>query len=277
MTDLAGDQERSSGTIQSVMRALDVLEVVAQGGPSSSMTYIAEETGLPGPTVFRLLNTLAVRGYVIKTAQREYSVGPAFLAYNSLSGGGLGRAVDDVLGGLVERVGESAVMAMRDRYSAIFVGHRALGSGGLFAQVGNGVPLHATAVGKSLLSTMPTKSLTRYLKTSNLSRYTERTITEPRLLQAEIERVRDAGYALEDEEHEVGVRSVAVPIPGMVDFAVAVYGSPLRLTDDAIESAVVPLLREMASVVGTDLQEQFPRSPKLFAAPVEAQFLGYGL
>lgn len=278
MIDSTEDNERSSGTIQSVMRALDVLEVVAQGGASSSMTHIAEETGLPGPTVFRLLNTLAVRGYVIKTAQREYSVGPAFLAYGSLSGSSLGRAADGVLANLVEHVGEPAIMAMRDRYSAIYVAHRVAAVGGnLFAQVGSGVPLHATAVGKCLLASMPIKSFTRYLKTATLVRFTDRTVTDPKVLQAHITKVREAGYAISDGEHEVGIRSVAAPVLGMPDFAIGVYGPAIRLTDEVIESIILPCLRDTVSAVGVDLQEQLPRGPQLFAAPIEAQVLGFGL
>ena len=72
--------------IQSVDRALDVLEELAKGGTSSSLALLAERTGLPGPTVHRILRTLASRGYVIKTARGEYSIGGAFFALTTTAG-----------------------------------------------------------------------------------------------------------------------------------------------------------------------------------------------
>lgn len=278
MVEKKGETSRSAGTIQSVMRAFDVLEVVAQGGPSCSMTYIVDETGLPGPTVFRLLNTLAVRGYVIKTAQREYSVGPAFFAYNSLAGGTVGRAADNVLTNIVEKVGESASMAMRDRYEAIYVAHRTTGAMPTpFGQVGNGVPLHATAVGKCLLAAMPEKNFLRYLKTSKRIQFTSNTITDTNQLQREIDLVRGRGYAIDNEEYEVATRSVAVAVKGMNDFAIGIYGPLNRISDDFVDSVVLPALTETAESVGADLHAQFPKSRWTLQVPPEAQVLGIGI
>lgn len=277
MVESPDGDDRTSGTVQSVMRALDVLEAVAQGGPSSSLTSICGQTGLPGPTAFRLLNTLAIRGYVIKTARREYSIGPSFIAYNSIAGESLGSLSDALLADLVERTAEAASLVMRDRYSGIVMAHRAPSSGGLFAGVGNGLPLHATAAGKCLLASLEARKLTHYLKSAKLTRFTEHTITSASVLRSEIEQARRAGFALEREEYERGVCGAAIGVPGVRGFALCVSGPPLRFTDEFCHAVALPALRDTARILGSELETHFPRPGWRPHAPVEAQAKGIGL
>lgn len=237
---------RDSKTIQSVLRAIDVLEVVARSGSSCSISDISAETGIPGPTVFRLLNTMAGRGWVIKTTKREYSVGAAFFALTSSAGSSIGSAMDDVLATLVSRTGESASVAMLDHFNAFYVAHRTSSRAmRLFTRVGNRVPLYATGVGKCLMAAMSDADLDLYLeRNEQLTPLTEKTITDRGELRKEVARIRDRGYAIDDEEQEIGVRCAATWVRRIDNFAVSVSGPPSRMTEQFIGSTVGPALTD---------------------------------
>lgn len=250
MTNPAEEGGRDPKTIQSVLRAIEVLEVVAQSGSSCSISQISAETGIPGPTVFRLLSTMLSRGWVIKTKKREYSIGAAFFGLTAVAGASIGSTMDEVLDTLVRRTGESASVAMLDHNSAFYVAHRTSNHAmRLFTQVGNRVPLYATAVGKSLMAAMPDRDLNAYLKEAILVNLTDHTITDFEALKAEIAVTRERGYAIDDEEQEIGVRCAATWIRGVNNFAVSVSGPPSRMNKKFIEEIARPAMVEAAQAL----------------------------
>jgi IclR family acetate operon transcriptional repressor len=122
----------------------------------------------------------------------------------------------------------------------------------IFTEVGNRVALHCTGVGKALLAAVPPDQATRLIAAAPLAARTAATITDPAALQAEIALIRARGYALDEGEMEVGVRCVAVGLPGAAPMAVSVSGPSARMTDDLI-ATVVSALRTAA----TQLRDQF--------------------
>lgn len=240
--------------IQSVDRALDVLEELAKGGTSSSLALLAERTGLPGPTVHRILRTLASRGYVIKTARGEYSIGGAFFALTTTAGRSVGSALQEILDRLSQATGESVAVAMLDADEALYIAHRtSTQSMRQFTQVGNRVCLHATGVGKVLLASMDSEHRAYLLHHMKLPVFTPHTLTSRGELQAEIERIISRGYAIDNEEQELGVRCMAMGIPGNNLFAASVSGPPSRMSTKHMTHVILPALRSAVEEIAAAL------------------------
>lgn len=233
----------SSG-VQSVHRALDVLEALAAAGGTASLTDLAAACGLPLPTLHRLASTLADRGYLRQAPNRRYSLGSRLVPLGTDAHALLGERALPVLRGLAELTGESANLAVltqgRAEYVAQAPGRHTMRT---FTEVGNRVALHCTGVGKALLAAIAPAHAARLLGTAPLEARTTATLTDPAAVRAELALIRERGYALDEGEMEVGVRCVAVGMPGAAPMAVSVSGPAARMTDDRI-TPVVAALRE---------------------------------
>jgi IclR family acetate operon transcriptional repressor len=228
--------------VQSVHRALDVLEALAAAGGTATLSDLAAACGLPVPTLHRLASTLADRGYLRQAPDRRYSLGSRLVPLGTDAHALLGMRALPVLGELAEQTGESANLAVltqgRAEYVAQAPGRHTMRT---FTEVGNRVALHCTGVGKALLAAIPPAHASRLIGTGLLEARTATTITDPAALRAEIAQIRDRGYALDEGEMEVGVRCVAVGMPGTAPMAVSVSGPSARMTDDLVTIVVTAL------------------------------------
>ena len=233
-----------NGGVQSVHRALDVLEALAAAGGTASLTDLAAACGLPVPTLHRLANTLAGRGYLRQGPDRRYSLGSRLVPLGTDAHALLGERALPVLRSLAELTGESANLAVltqgRAEYVAQAPGRHTMRT---FTEVGNRVALHCTGVGKALLAAIAPAHAARLLGAGPLEARTAATLTDPVAVRAELELIRERGYALDEGEMEIGVRCVAVGMPGTAPMAVSVSGPAARMTDDRI-TPVVAALRE---------------------------------
>jgi IclR family acetate operon transcriptional repressor len=117
---------------------------------------------------------------------------------------------------------------------------------------------HCTGVGKAVLAQLPDKQVRALLARTGLPARTVHTITDVESLLAEVGRIRDRGYAVDDGEQEIGVRCVAVPVPGTPSpTSISVSGPVARMTEEAIEQ-VVPALREAAGRISAELADHRP-------------------
>ena len=237
----------AEGGVQSVHRALDVLEALAAAGGTASLGELAAACGLPTPTAHRLAATLAGRGYLRQAPDRRYSLGSRLVPLGADAHALLGERALPVLRGVAELTGESANLAVlaqgRAEYVAQAPGRHTMR---IFTEVGNRVALHCTGVGKALLAVIPPAQASQLIAAAPLAARTAATITDPAALQAEIALTRARGYALDEGEMEVGVRCVAVGLPGAIPVAVSVSGPAARMTDDLI-ATVVSALRAAAA------------------------------
>lgn len=248
------------GGVQSLHRALDLLEIVAQGGGHMAIGEIAAVSSIPLPTIHRLLKTLVERGYMRQLPNRRYALGfrllPLVRSANALLGADTGPALARLVAALGETANLAALADDQAEYVAQVPSPHAMR---MFTEVGRRVELHCTGVGKALLSRLNPREVGAVARRNGLPRHTPNTISTEPALQAEIERIRALGYAVDNEEQEMGVRCVAMPLPG--DFpapmAVSVSGPIGRVSDSFIERAV-PLLRSVA----TELSEQFAASAR---------------
>jgi IclR family acetate operon transcriptional repressor len=251
---------RGSGGVQSLERAFDLLEAMADAGGVIGLSRLAQQSGLALPTIHRLVRTLVDLGYVRQEPSRQYALGPRLIRLGESASRLLGTSSRPYLSRLVDALGESANLAMLDGDRVVYVAHvQSTHSMRMFTEVGRRVYPHCTAVGKALLAHLPPGDVHALLGRTGMPAQTEHTITEPIRLAAEIDRVRTQGYALDDGEQEIGVRCVAVPVLGTLNrLAVSISGPAPRMTPELVERAV-PLLREAAADLADELN--LHRSP----------------
>ena len=238
--------ETVSGGVQSVDRALTILEVQARIG-EAGVTEIAAELGVHKSTAFRLVATLEGHRLVEQTVDRgKYRLGVGLLRLAGATTARLDLVQEarPVCRQLAADTGETVNIAVLSESSALYLDQVA-GSSALQPHnwVGQHIPLHATSNGKVLLSGLDDAALDEVL--GALSRYTSLTITRKSLLREELALVREQGYAVAVDELEVGLTAAAAPIRnahGDVVASMSVSGPTFRLSTEQVERVLPQLL-----------------------------------
>lgn len=240
---------RSTG-VQSVERALDVLEVLAASGREMGISELGQATSLPYATIHRLTATLVQRGYVRQDPRsRKYVLGARLVELGTAAGRMLGSSARPYLERIVERTGETANLALLEDGYVVYVAQASSRRMvRMFTEVGNRVLPHSTAVGKLLLAHQPRPAAERIVARNGLPASTAHTITDEAAFFAELDRCRERGYALDLEEQEEGVTCVAVPLlpaNGLVA-AMSVSGPTGRMGPERRDE-IMGHLREIAA------------------------------
>ena len=245
---------RRTGGVQSLGRAFEILERMADLGGTVGLSQLATEVGLPLPTIHRLVRTLVDLGYVRQERSRQYTLGPKLIRLGESSSRMLRTWAQPYLAGLVRDLGESANLAMLDSDQIVYIGQvPSSHSMRMFTEVGRRVSPHCTAVGKSLLAVESDAAVRELLGRTGLVAHTVHTITDPDAFVDELARVRQQGYAVDDGEQEIGVRCVAVAVPhAPTPIGMSVSGPMERMTAEFVATAA-PLLREAAARLSVDL------------------------
>ncbi|MEU8139438.1 IclR family transcriptional regulator, partial [Streptodolium elevatio] len=148
--------ERAPGGVQSLERAFDLLEVLADAGGVLGLSDLAARSGLPMPTIHRLVRTLVRLGYLRQDASRRYTLGPRLIRLGETAGRLLGSWARPYLAELMESTGETANLAVLESGEVVYVGQvPSRHSMRMFTEVGRRVQPHCTAVGKALLAQLP--------------------------------------------------------------------------------------------------------------------------
>ena len=209
-------ENENSGQIPTNLRLLMLLEEVAQAGVPVTPSVVNEAMGLPKPTIHRLFATAEAEGFLQRDIDgRSYSPGRRMrlLSINTLSSERVRTVRLAILKTLAVNVGETCNLAIPER-DGMFYLDRVETHWPLRIQlpVGTKVPFHCTASGKMYLSTLRQDYLDRFLKNYALEPQTERTITDVKVLRAELDATRERQYATDDEEFMPGMTAIAVPI-----------------------------------------------------------------
>jgi IclR family acetate operon transcriptional repressor len=240
--------------VQSLTRAFDLLEHLADAGGSATLSRLAAESGLPLPTIHRLMRSLVATGYVRQDPSRRYALGPRLIRLGESASQMLGSWAMPYLAGLVEQIGETANGAILEGDAVVYVAQvPSQHSMRMFTEVGRRVLPHSTGVGKALLSTLPDEQVLEIVERTGMPAQTSRTITDPDDLLRALEQARRLGYTTDDGEQEEGVRCVAVPgvgAPGRA--AISVSGPDSRVTLDRVDE-IAPVLMKAAQALVTDL------------------------
>jgi len=253
-----------SDQVQSLVRALAIVNRLAAANEGVTLTEVAQQVGLSPSTAHRLLTTLEQERYVHFDAERRlWSVGvQAFVAGSAfLKTRSLVAAARPHMRALMEECEETVNLAVEDQAEAVYLSQiecrqmmRA------FARPGGRVPLHCSSVGKALLSAMPDSELAKILHRHGLSRVTIKTINTTGALRSDLECSRERGYAVDDEEHAVGLRCIAaVVFNEMADpvAAVSLSGPMARIPDQRIP-LLGDLVRRKADAITAQLGGALP-------------------
>jgi IclR family transcriptional regulator, acetate operon repressor len=241
---------------QSVERALVVLRCFEHADRSLGVSEIAAATGLTVSTAHRLTRALCAGGLLMQDPRSErYQLGPTAVVLGKRAEEQLGYArALPALESLAESTGESVNLGVRSGPDVLVVLAVPSPQPLRFDQLpGSRVPIHTSAMGKCLLAFAPATPgdhMDALSGLPRLARFTDRTITRRDRLAAELQRTRERGWALNDEERNAGVRAVAAPVldaAGSAVAAVAVQGPAMRLPDDRL----APLARAVATTSGT--------------------------
>ena len=250
-----------SAPVQSLDRAFDLLEILCRSRGGMTIGALSAETGLHKSTVHRLLAGMCARGYVLHDPETSlYRAGMRLCELSSYIVDNLD--VVDIARGPMEKLsritGETVHLVMQEEKNIVYIHKVERGSGTIrmFSRIGMRRPLYCTGVGKAILATWPDAEVRVLWESSGVHRWTEHTIVEERAFFEELEQVRRCGYALDNEENELGVRCIAVGLPdyrGRAIYALSVSAPISRMPDGRIAELKGPLLAardEIAAALG---------------------------
>jgi len=200
--------------IRSLERGLAVINSFSREHPAQTLSQVAAETGLTRATSRRILLTLAKLGYVDQNG-RTFSLTPKVLdlGYSFLSSLRVIEVAQPPMERLVDDVHESSSMTVLDGADIVYVARvptsRIMT---ISLALGSRLPAYPTSMGRVLLAGLSDAELDAYIETTQFEKLTPYTVTDPNLFRTIIQQVRAQGFALVDQELEVGVRSIAAPI-----------------------------------------------------------------
>lgn len=231
--------------IQVIDRAFDILEILAFEKDGLGVTEIGNRLGLHKSTVHRILGTMVKRGYIEKTRDRGlYKVGLKLVEISSiyLNSVELKTEARPYLSALMSKLGQPVHLATLDDCDVVYIDKiEQVNSIRLYSQIGRRVPAYCSALGKCLLSGLSDEEVEIRLSKMNYVGYTNCTVTSKEELFRQIIETRRNGWAIDDEEHELGVRCVAAPIfdyRGKVVAAVSISASTNVFSRDRVEEFV---------------------------------------
>jgi IclR family transcriptional regulator, pca regulon regulatory protein len=245
--------------VGALARGLGVIRAMGSDRESQTLSEIARSTGLPRATVRRSLLTLQALGYVasdgrqFRLTPRILSLGYAYLASDPLS-----RILQPVLERVSEATRESCSASTLDGGEIVYVARaatRRIMAVGL--AVGSRLPAFCTSMGRVLLAAEAPERARRILASEPRRRLTPRTVTDLEALAERLAEVRQRDFAVVDEELEIGLRAIAVPVRnarGRVVAAMNVSAQAGRLSAGSLVGDVLPVLRAAALDVGPSLR-----------------------
>lgn len=249
--------ENTGGRIPTNLRALRIIEVLADSGRPLTPTEINEILGLPKPTIHRLCQTLISEGYLARDVDANL-VRPARrmrgIASGLLNNSHLHIARHNVLQALSEEIGETCNIAIPEAAGMVYM-DRVETQWPMRIQlpVGTHVPFHCTASGKLFLSTFTGTALDILLTALNLEKLAQNTITSVDAMKQELETIRTRGFSQDNEEFMDSLVAIAVPVRDANNrlFAALAFHAPVQRMDLAAAQNHLPRLRQAADQLST--------------------------
>jgi IclR family pca regulon transcriptional regulator len=235
----------------SLARGLAVLRAFADTRKPQTIAQISQQTGIPRAAVRRCLHTLRQLGYV-DAELNNFTLRPKVLTlgYSYLSSTPLTTAAQPCLDAVSKALGESSSLAVLEEEQVLYVARAATSHVmSVSLAAGSRLPAYCSSLGRVLLAHLPQDELDAYLAHTTLTPKTEHTVTDPARLREILAQVRRDGYAVNDQELELGLRSIAVPVrgaSGRVLAALNVGAHAARVTPARMVEEFLPVLRQGA-------------------------------
>ncbi|BEV17305.1 helix-turn-helix domain-containing protein [Herbaspirillum sp. DW155] len=231
----------------SLARGLAVIRAFSDSRRSLTIAQISQKTGIPRAAVRRCLHTLKQLGYADSDVN-NFSLRPKILTlgYSYLSSTPLTVSAQPYLNNISRTLGESCSLAVLDDNEVLYVARSATSRVMSVAlNTGSRLPAYCTSLGRAMLAHLPDDQLKAYFEKVKLRALTDKTVVSQRRLRDILAGVREQGYAVIDEELEVGLRSIAVPVRGAsgnVLAALNVGAQAARVSLAQMEEEILPVL-----------------------------------
>ncbi len=258
---IAGSQPRAASKefVRSVDRAFAILRAFGRDTPTLTLSQVAQRTSLTRASARRFLLTLESLGYV-GCEGREFFLRPRILdlGFAYLSSVPLFDIVETHMEAMVQQVQESSSASVLDGTDIIYtlrVPTKRIMS--VQIEVGTRLPAYATSMGRVLLSALKPAQLDGYFRHAKMERLTPLTVTDEQQVRVALDEVRQQGWCLLDQELEVGVRSIAVPLhdsAGRVFAAMNISTNATRVASERLLNDYLPVLRETAATIDEEIR-----------------------
>jgi len=228
--------------IASVQKAIDILNLFDEEKNELGNSEIAKLIDIPAGTASGLIFTLKINHYLDQNpTNRKYRLGlklvdRAAVLLNQID---LRKIASPYLEEIGKWCGESVNLALRNEGEVVYIerlnGQHSLG---IRSEIGKRAPVHSTALGKAIVAYLPRDEISSFLENHNFFPVTQYTITNPRIFKAELDKVRERGYSVDEQENEIGGRCVAASILNQESYPIAAISVSVpiqRLPDDQIE------------------------------------------
>ena len=231
-------------TIQSVAKAMELLQLLSQGGRPMTLKEIASQSAMPKSTVFGLLTTMREYDIISQTPDGKYGLGLRLFEY----GCQIGRSWDisavakPYMEHLSADCGVSVMLSICEGSHVITLDQvESRDKLRIVSDVGSRLPIYCTSQGKVFLASMPRADAEKLLRRQSMTQFTPHTITDVDALMQEVEDCRKRGYAIENGEYKIGLRSISAPIhtvDGGVKYTVGVIGMFRSTHSDEFHAAI---------------------------------------
>ncbi|WP_186156409.1 IclR family transcriptional regulator domain-containing protein [Burkholderia gladioli] len=253
------DDIRDRDYVGSFARGLEVIKVFNRHTPRRTLSEVAEASGMTRATVRRFLLTLVRDGYA-ETDGKYFSLKPKILeiGFSALSSMNIWDIAQPIMNSLSAQIQESCFAAVLDGDSVIYVARAS--SNRLISvdlSIGSRSAAHCVSTGRVLLAALPDAEFHRYLEAAKLQKFTSHTVTSKVKLRELVEETRLQGWSIVDQELEISLRSISVPIrdrEGKVVAALNVCCPADRVPPQEIRTRILPAMLEASSDITRALQ-----------------------
>lgn len=244
-------------TLQIISRTLAILRCFTASRPHWTLEQLHRELRINKTSLFRILKTLESEGWVTAVDGQYRLTGNVLELGQAFLGGMSVRDVADAhIKSLSAKTNQTVTLAVLEQLTVVYIAiERPQQEVGILGQIGQRFPAHATALGKALLAFGSRPELPAMLRETSLERLTHRTIVDPEQLLRHLTEIREAGYALDDEERGMGIRCIGAPLfdhTGQPVASVSLSGPIFYLTNEAIPR-YTELLLECTRAISEEL------------------------
>lgn len=253
-------KKKRTEPLKSVEKALQILEAFDITHPELSVSELEEILSLPKVSIYRFVRVLLKRGFLMQNPEtRKYRLGIKVFELGSLvlKDMELRKVAFPLIEELSRKSGETVHLGVLDGHEAVSIEGAESGySLRTSLPIGKRVYLHSTGIGKAIFAFLSEEERAAIVKDKGLPRLTEQTITDPDVLQQELDKIQSEGYAIDNEENESGIRCVAAPILDSsqhVIASVSISGPTIRITHEKVPelaNMVVKTCRQISQALG---------------------------
>ncbi|MCS7232702.1 MAG: IclR family transcriptional regulator [Synergistetes bacterium] len=245
--------------MNTLRRAIEILDYLISSPGDVSVSDVARKFKMSVSNAYKYLKVFEEYGFVTRKRDKRYVPGYKLAEYGSM----VLRKIDlreiahPYLVDVMSKTAQTVHLVLKDGFDGVYIDKvEGVNSIPMVSRVGMKIQLYSSASGKAILAYLPEKELEEYLSKVNLERKTPNTITDPLRLKEELKRIRERGFSIDNEENEIGIKCVGVPIFDHNGYPIAgmsISGASQKLTGEVIEicaSALKKAAEEISKKLG---------------------------